>query len=379
MIFAHTGDLHITEQKDESGVSLDEQVELLEWIGVDAEENGADALLVGGDVFDATSTPNERNAALRVVASWAQRMPVAIVRGNHDRPGDLLYLARLRTAFPVQVVESPTVLDIGGGGRIACLPWPRKSALAAALGTTSAVDLNAVATQAMRAVLDGFRLQLDAAPGLRLLLGHVELGAALTDSGQPLAGRCDIELGEGDLLDVGADAVLLSHIHRHQIIRERIVYAGSPRPTTFGESGAKGYCLVEPSRAAPPVVTHRRAPYRELVTVDADWVGDRLVVAGTHEMPLRPDRALVRLRYHCPETARAQAAAQAEAIAAQMTAASVRIVPEIETVSRVRSETIAVARTTTDKLIAYWESREQVPDRSDAILSKLNQIEAEVA
>jgi exonuclease SbcD len=313
MKIAHVADTHIEERSDTA--SLEDQVRLLKWIGEDAASAGARVLLHAGDVFDSMSTPTERRSAIEVFTSWAEHMPVIVVRGNHDRLLDLHVLARIRSRNPILVYEEPGVHTIAGV-TVACLPWPRKSALAAAMGATSALDLNTTAAQAMRAVLAGLSAQLRTVHGPRVLLGHVELGTALTDSGQPLAGRCDIELGESDLLEVGADYIALGHIHRHQIIRERICYPGAPRQTTFGEEGPKGYCLVEINAGEAPTIEHRRSPHRELITIVGEWRDGAMVWTGRPDIV--PTDAFVRLKYAVPESDRVQAAAAAAELAAAL-------------------------------------------------------------
>ena len=57
MLIAHVADTHLTARTGETGMTLEEQVELLRWIGQDAYEHGAELLVHAGDLFDALSTP----------------------------------------------------------------------------------------------------------------------------------------------------------------------------------------------------------------------------------------------------------------------------------------------------------------------------------
>ena len=379
MLLAHVADLHIDERKGDSGESLDEQVERLLWIGGDAHGAGATAMVVAGDIFDHLSSPAERNAAIQVFATWAERMPVVAVYGNHDRPGDLDYLARLRTHHAVVVADRPDI--VASGPTIAVLPWPRKAWLAARL--EAGQDVGQVATEAMRAILSGFAVRLAKIDGPRILVAHAELGAALTDSGQPLVGKADLDLSEGDLLDSGADYVALGHIHKHQILGDgRICYAGAPRQTTFGEDAVKGYCLVDVRRGEVPVIEHRRAPGRELITITGSWDGETvdfdLPPAYGNDPGAIPESALVRIKYETPEDARAAAREAAERFVAALSPRAVQIDPRIITTHRVRSEEIRTARTNADRVEALWGSRGQRPARASEILAKLSTLESEV-
>ena len=383
MRFAHVGDTHLTDSPGESTMTLAEQVELLRWIGIDALDAGARAILHGGDVFDAASTPAERNAAIEVMRGWADRLPVFVVKGNHDRHLDLLYLAALRTKHPIRVFERPAV-DVAGNTLIAMLPWPRKAQLVAALGVTSGLDIATAAGDAMRAILAGFRMQLAAHDGPRILLGHVELGGAKLDNGQPVAGRCDIAIAEGDLLDVGADVACLSHIHLHQVLADgRLVYAGAPRPTRFGEDAPKGYCLIDVERGKPAKIEHRRTPYRPMVTIGAAW-GAKLERLTTEEDPsdtewwTPPRGTALRLHYSVSEENRRAAATQAAEIKnlwLDAGAHSVALDPKVTTVHRTRSIEITTARTTSDRVRAYWKVRGAEPARAPQLLAKLEGLE----
>ncbi len=387
MILAHVADLHLTERRGDSLATLDEQVEWLEWIGDDAKANGAELMLVAGDVFDGLSTPAERNAAILLFTEWSKLMPVVIVRGNHDRPTDLNYLSHMRAHNTIYVAESPDVIEVGGA-TIACLPWPRKANLVAAMGATSGLAVDAMAAQAMRNILSGFaaRFAGDSSTGPRILLAHAELGAALTDSGQPLAGKADIELSVGDLVETGADYVALGHIHKHQVLGERVCYAGSPRQCTFGEEGPKGYCLVDVERGREPRIEHRRGPGRDLVTIEAVWdpEKDSLRPEGgglIEDEPVEPGEA-IRLMYAVCEDHKCRAAKQADTARERWISSgahSVKLDARVIATHRVRSEEIREARTNTDRLAALWASRGSKPGRAEQIIGKLSQLESEVA
>jgi exonuclease SbcD len=380
MLVAHVADTHIN--ADATAATLDEQVAWLKWIGDDAAAQGADLLVHAGDVFDGLSSPAERNAAIQVFTSWAEHFPVVVVYGNHDRPQDLDFLSALRSSCKITVHDHPGHLNVAGL-EVVTLPWPRKAHLVAAMGTTSALEATETAKQAMQAVLSGLCAVLDGSKP-SVLVGHVELGMALTDSGQPVAGKADIELSEGDLSDVGTDAVLLGHIHKRQAFG-KISYAGSPRQMTFGEDQLKGYQLVDVQRGKDPRIEFRASPARELVNVNLEWDAETAKLrpdAGEDEAAMAnvAGRA-IRLRYEVQETSRAQAGEQADALRKtwlESGAHSVKIDATVISTTRVRAEAVAKAKTTAEKLDAYWTAREQRPEREPQILLKLRDLEAEV-
>ena len=367
---AHIADLHLTDRRDDSRATLAEQRELLGWIGEHAARHGAAVMFVAGDVFDAASTPAERNVAISVFKSWAGRMPVVVVRGNHDRGGDLFFLGELCTTCPIHVYSRPEVLDVAGA-TVACLPWPSKASLG--LGTDSQPESDAGA--ALGLVLKQIEIRFRASALPCILLAHAELGSARLDTGIQLMAHAELPLAAGDLLDTGADYVALGHVHKHQVVQEKICYAGSVRQTNFGEDACKGYCLVDVARGAPPVIQHIQAPSRELVTIGGEWSESGLFFAAAAVRP-----AGYRLTYDVTEDLREQARSVAEETRARLLkdgAHSVKIDARITPTHRVRSEEIRGARSVAEKLHAYWGNLGTPPAGGAAILKKLAALESE--
>jgi len=122
MKILHTSDWHL-------GRSLygkkryDEFSAFLDWLAETIEEQGIDALLIAGDVFD-TSTPSNRAQALyyrflcRVATSCCRH--VVVIAGNHDSPSFLNAPRELLRALDVHVVGATTenledeVIVLGG-------------------------------------------------------------------------------------------------------------------------------------------------------------------------------------------------------------------------------------------------------------------------
>ena len=110
MKILHTSDWHL-------GRSLygrkryDEFSAFLDWLTQTIENEGIDALLVAGDVFD-TSTPSNRAQELyyrflcRVSTSCCRH--VVVIAGNHDSPSFLNAPKELLRALNVYVVGSMT-------------------------------------------------------------------------------------------------------------------------------------------------------------------------------------------------------------------------------------------------------------------------------
>jgi DNA repair protein SbcD/Mre11 len=392
-LLCHVADLHITDRSGESGATLSEQVDICKWIGTDAASAGASVMLVAGDVFDRASTPAERNAAIEVFLAWSEMMPVVVVRGNHDRPGELAFLGKLKSHFPIYVRERPDVIDVGDC-TVACLPWPSKASVVEFYGTDSTTETANRAGAALAMLLHGFTAQF-VKGRTSVLLAHAELHGASMDSGQPLGPEADLPLAAGDLIDTGADYIALGHIHRHQIIDGRICYAGAVRQTNFGEDGRKGYCLVDVQPGLKPHIEHRQGPGHSLVTLDYHWGLDDMVEVGSQALvnddgtridniddaqDVASSGDAIRIKYEVRSEDREAALAQAEKAKARWLALgmrSVKIDASTIATTRARSQEIRKAKTTADKMEALWSSNGGRPQRATEQIEKLNDIERE--
>ena len=357
MLIGHTGDLHI---KDGGVVTLEEQAEVLGGIG----DPGFVSLLVAGDVFDAASTPAERNTAIEVFTRWADLHPVIIVRGNHDRPGDLQFLARLRTKHMIHVAEGFEIYKTQHCNYI-LMPWPNRARVAAWLPEPDRLKVDAAAGYAVRALIRGAKATVTGQTDDPLIfVGHLEIGEATMDSGQPIAGHCDIDVALDDLLELEAEYYALGHIHKPQTLDGRVRYAGSPRQMSFGEAAGHGYSVYN---TVTKEITHVELPSPQFTTVDAEWDGTGL--------RMNPPSGLlvgdpVRLRYTAPESERAQAREAAERFAAEFTRC--KLEPKILIGDREHRSEIRAAITPADKLRSYWQSKDATPERAETILQKLN-------
>lgn len=368
---------------DESS-RFEECVRVHAWIAEDIRERDVDLVLHAGDVFERKSTPTERRAVADWLRSVADVAPVVIVRGNHDALGDLPLLERLRTRHPITVVEDARVVHVAGAA-VACLAWPRKSAILAQAQLTQA-EGELAAGDALRSVLRGLGQQLAAHDGPRILLAHAMVSGSRTSTGQPLVG-CDLELGLDDLQLVGADAYALGHIHkgqgwelprpadrqRHAPVPAPVLYPGSPRRTAFGEVEAKGYTLLE---VGPDHRAHHRlieTPCAPMVLVQGEYSMDPSPYSGTggqHLLvtdagDLDPRGAEVRLRYLVDADRRDEARRAADELAAGWRAsgaAVVKVEEEVIPTTRARAPEVATATTLAEKLRAYWRARDTTPD-----------------
>lgn len=375
----------IADSHFDQGSRFEECVRVHDWIAQDVASRGVDLVLHSGDVYEKKSTPIEREAVARWAQAIALTAPFVLVRGNHDALDDLPLLERLETAHPIRVVESATVVH-AAGAQIACLGWPQKANLLAAIGAEGREAGEQAAADAMRNVLRGLGAQMRGGAGPKLFLGHVMVRGSVTSVGQPLVG-CDLELGLDDLALCQADAYLLGHIHmpqRWNIGDAPVIYPGSPRRTAFGELEEKAYTLLEFDEAGKLLsVEAVPTPCVPMHHLSAVWENGNLVL---NEAESKGDDiaygAEIRLRYSVPSDQREAAREMAGRVRDDLLAKGallVKLEEMVATTTRARQPEIAAALTLDGKLAALWDAQKNAPDvaRRPRLLSKVHELEEE--
>jgi len=391
MRLLHTGDLHLTE-----GPRFEDSLRVLEALVEDGIEQRVQLWLIGGDLTGTTvphkATPAERNALAAIFQAMGATAPVVIIAGNHDYPGDLEIYGRLESRNPIVVFDRPNVLGLGVlGGAVYALPYPTKRWLLAGADVQGIEAQNALSADGLRAILLDWRQRVAAEPSVpHILLSHINIGGSHVAGGEVMIGR-EIELSPHDLDELGMDYAALSHIHLHQQMASRAWYAGSPDAHNFGESDQKGWLVVDVDHGKDPIIHRRVSPARAFVTVDAlwresggEWAWSSSEFHGArlydHIAEAVAKGAEVRLRLEIPEE-HAATIADTELIdmlkagGAHVVKIERRVIPKV----RVRSEAIATARTTAEKVEAYWQSLGAAAPATEArgrALAKLADLES---
>jgi hypothetical protein len=368
----------------------------MSWLRDDLVTQRPDLVVVAGDIYHQRATPTEE----RYMQEWLRgvisrcRCNVILVRGNHDDPDQLDVLAATSTIggrvlshlrpFIGPILTSPI--------RLSALPWPDLGHLAAAMGSgVSIADRREAAHAALIDILRGFRSD-DGMP--HLLVAHANISGATVATGQPLAGGDELTLTVGDLMESGAGAVALGHIHAAQalVASVPVLYCGSLFRTTFGEAeGRKGYSIFGWDGKAW-TVEDRDGPARRMLLLDVDLGTDMsedgggasLVYlnaeqSGRGEALADVAGAEIRLRAHfAPEHRECMMAlADAEKSALLRRGAhSVVVDPQPLMVQRTRCAEISSARTTGEKVAAWARTAGlEVPEGT---VEKLAALETEV-
>jgi len=286
----HTADWHLG--RTLCGASLlEEQAYLLDQLADIVRQEGVEAVLLAGDVYDRAVPPPE---AVRLLDDTLCRLvlglevPVVVVAGNHDSPERLSFGARLLAGRRLHVrgafhpADRPVVLeDAHGPVHILPLPYLDPATAQEVLGDGNLRDHDSAvraAAEALRAASREAAAGAGPEPGTwpdglfsagprtarprTVLVAHAFVaGGQASESERPLS------LGGAGTVGVSAlegfTYVALGHLHRPQRVAgaEHVRYAGSLYAYSFTEDDHdKSVTLVELGRDGPPEV--RTIPLR---------------------------------------------------------------------------------------------------------------------
>lgn len=294
MKFLHTSDWHL-------GRSLygrkryEEFSAFLNWLAETIEDEGIDALLVAGDVFD-TSTPSNRAQELyyrflyRISTSCCRH--VVVIAGNHDSPSFLNAPKELLRALNVYVVGSMTEAledevivfykDEQPELIVCAVPYLRDKDIRTVEPGETIDDKNAKLVEGLKKhyadvcdIADQKRIEFEKAGHADIPI--VAMGHLFTSRGKTVDGDGVRELYVGSLAHVGEevfpsiiDYLALGHLHIPQAVgsAKHIRYSGSPIPIGFGEANHdKKVALVE-FDSTTPILREVQIPcFQQLVRI----------------------------------------------------------------------------------------------------------------
>ena len=270
MRLLHTADWHVGKAIRGRSRLAESAAALAEVTGIAVDE-GVDAVLVAGDVYDQRAAAPEADAIVfeTLVRLSEARIPVVVIPGNHDSALRFEALGKLLAPIGVTVVARVAPPDGGGvvevpardasdAALIACIPFvpERRFGDAAALFD---------ATEGWyRSYADGMGELLAAMAGafrpdrVNVVLGHLFTDGALVGGGER-----ELTIGMAYAVSPGrlpgtAQYVALGHVHKPQAIPAApspTRYAGSVLQLDFGERDqTKSVSIVDASPGRPAKV-----------------------------------------------------------------------------------------------------------------------------
>lgn len=377
---AITGDTHA-----DHASRFEEHSHIMGWMLGDAVSRGCALFVHSGDVYERKSMSLERAA----VGNWAQSvaaiMPLVLVAGNHDDPLDIDALGQLKARHRIYGVTRPETLTVAGVD-LFCVPWPRKGWLLSQASEATREEADALAVEALRAVMRGQMKDLDSP---KVFLAHAMMRGSKTSNSQPPLVGSDLELSLEDLALVNADLYVLGHIHmeqRWEIGKAPVVYPGAPRHCNWGELEEKGYMVATFEDGVLEDIEFIPTPCRKMIAMEGTFQGDGFYGDDGHPLALaivenKMQDCEIRFRYRCTVDERTAAKACANQIVEKLKAHDVRSVKLEERViveTRARAPEVAKAQSVADKLRRYWDSQGDdgpTPEQRERSLACLDEAE----
>ncbi len=247
-----------------------------------AIENRLELFVVGGDLFDRTHvSPTFREMVRRDIIEPLGKAGITtwVVAGNHDQPRQWsrgTSLDDFRGYPHVEVFREPSVraavLD-GETVTFLILPYLHPEHIADRVREKLGEEVPQEQTFELgrRMLKEWIRKRADEAEGGRvLMLGHYYVeGAKVRSTAYPevLPGEFSFTV---DMIPRSVELAIFGHVHLHQALGDRLVYAGTPERVDWGErEDDKGFVTYRPERgwAFHPL------PTRPMIKLEVDVTG----------------------------------------------------------------------------------------------------------
>lgn len=317
MRLLHTSDWHLGRTFHGQNLLADQEAALTALADL-AVDHHVDAVLISGDLYDrAVPSPEAVQAASRILSRIRTAgITVVAIAGNHDsapRLGaftEFLAAGGLHLGTSAAAVGTPVVLaDPDGDVVVYPVPFLEPDLLRTAWGLPARCGHPEVLGRAM----DLVRADLAGRPsGTRsVVLAHAFVVGGRVGGSERSIAVGGVEVVSADVF-AGIDYVALGHLHRSQVVTDRIRYSGSPLPYAFTEADALKSVWVVDLRAdgtvdaaqVPLPVVRRLVSLRgrlaEILDTDPDLADAYVSVELTD--PVRPADPMRRLREQFPHT-----------------------------------------------------------------------------
>lgn len=376
---AHIADTHFDFRND-----IDDVSDALAEMECCFDQYKPDLIVHAGDVFHRTSSVVERRVAAESLIALAEYAPVVGVRGNHDALGDLLILNKLRTRHPVRFFERPgevVCLETASNACIAVhvMPWIDKAHFVSKVEDAWEEDAHSgrlqEAIDLLFHTLAGDVAESRQEGAVPIVVSHALVQGSVTSTGQTLTGHA-LECTPHAFRETGAAYVALGHVHKYQEWYDgQVCYSGSPTRQTFGEPEPKGWVGVTIADGVARSELYE-LPCKLRETVVAQFDAD----AKAWTLPDFSGGGKLRVMLTLSEDEGPRAGIiidQLRRLAVERGAETVRVNAQVNRSGRVRAREILDARSTFERVRAYWSSRRIEPDEKTALAVERELIELE--
>ncbi|WP_257264859.1 exonuclease subunit SbcD [Endozoicomonas sp. ONNA2] len=261
MRILHTSDWHLGQHFMGKSREAEHQA-FLDWLIALVQEQGIDALIIAGDIFDTGTPPSyARRLYSRFIVSLQSThcRQLIVIGGNHDSVATLNESRELLAYLNTFVVggvsqdarEQVLVLHNAEGnpGAVICaIPFVRPRDVLESQAGESSEDKQQALQQAIAAHYQTIYAEAEKLAGERLPI--IATGHLTTVGGQLSESVREIYIGTLAAFPVsafpGAHYIALGHLHRPQVVakQEHIRYSGSPIPLSFDEAGSDKQVII---------------------------------------------------------------------------------------------------------------------------------------
>jgi DNA repair exonuclease SbcCD nuclease subunit len=339
-------------------------------------QNEVDLVVITGDVYERASDPDPRNLAIACIQGLGDKVPVIIVRGNHDAPGDLKVYNQIRSKHEIKAFEAPDIWAMPMAGEsgilIHIMPWLTKARWQSLhVGATKEEGDRTVSQLALEYLKNNVALH---AGYKHILAGHMTIAGAKAQNHQQM-GADGITLGLYDITEAGFFAAMLGHIHLMQALDGPTqYYNGSVAALDYGEVPEKFFSILDTETGQVEWVQLKTVHRQD---VWGAWTSTGISMDDVGIERLSGARVRFNLRVEGGDNVPA-AKAQVEAWGKQVGALELKINPQVIPVTKVRAVEISKARSLSDKLKQYWVATGETASADmEGMLNKLAQLEDE--
>ena len=273
MRILHTSDWHLG-MPLKLGTMIEDQQFFLEQLYSIIEDNGVDAVVCAGDIYDSSVTNAEAielyNAAITKICKELGKKMI-VIAGNHDSGArlasgrELLEMAGLFVSGKIAKDIRPISID---NADIYPVPFFNRDEVIAFFPDQKAeISSQEVATKVL---CDHIRETMDPSR-VNIIVSHAYITSAELSDSDRAAQVGQATSVSKDVFE-GFDYVALGHIHKPQAITETIRYSGSPIKYSFG---------VEETQIKQVLIYDTDS--KEIIPVALKMLHDRKSISGTYE------------------------------------------------------------------------------------------------
>ena len=270
MKIIHFSDLHIGYTRYSKGIDLETGLDnrIVDFLNTFDElvnyalEENIDLVIFAGDAYKDRnpSQTHQKEFAKRLLKLTKANIPVALVVGNHDMPGNKGRATAL-DIFPTMNVDNITVIDklqlyelktkSGIQIQILGMPWIRKGSLISRLSNIkkdiTIEDLNKQIIQTLDNSLEKEISKINKSIPC-IFSGHLTVMEAKTSTETLMSIGADYMFPAQFFARPEFEYVALGHVHKDQVLIESppVIYSGSLERVDFGEKkDIKGFYVIE--------------------------------------------------------------------------------------------------------------------------------------